>query len=230
MGLKSVFQRFMRRKKKENHDVKLETPRLILREIEASDAPRILDITKTPGFEYYCFDGTQEKVDDYMKKCADHRLPDGDDGRRTYIMLAITRKDTGEMIGGISLENKNFYDDLNYEINFFVDPKHQSQGFAREASINLMRYAFEDFGLKGINVTIEPDNKNSLATAKSEGYRVVGDVDIKTPCYGVRKHLILMLDKQGYYEQRKKDKKPFLLPRHGKKGGQVPKLRWPKKG
>lgn len=216
MGLKNLFQRLAKRGQKSGTDVKLVTPRMVIREIEPSDAARILEISKTPGFEYYCFDGTQEKVDDYLKKCAEHRQPDGSDGKRTYIMLAMTLKDTGEFIGGVSLENKHFYGDLNYEVNFFVDPKHQNRGYGREAAVNIMRYAFEDFGLKGINVTIEPDNKSSLAVAHGEGYKEVGDVDIKTPCYGVRKHLVLMLDRETFWAQRNKDKKPMLLPEKAK--------------
>ena len=55
------------------YPVTIETPRLILREIDPADAPAILAITQKPGFHYYCFDGTQNTVDAFIQSAIDTR-------------------------------------------------------------------------------------------------------------------------------------------------------------
>ena len=204
MGLKSSFPAGA-------GDIRIETPRLILREIELSDRKKLLEITNTPGFSHYCFDGTEEKVDDFLTKCLINRKLSPKASKRDYIMLAITDKATGEFMGCASMERKTFVPGANYEVNFFVDVRKQSKGYGREAIVNLMDYAFVNMRQKAINVTIEPDNKNSLATVLTQGYKDTGEViEIDTPCFGVRKFKILLLDKATYDASRKLSEKLFL--------------------
>ena len=194
-----------------SHDLTIETPRLILREIELSDKKKLLEITNVPGFEHYCFDGSEEKVDDFLKKCLVNRKPNPKTGKRDYFMLAITDKETGEFLGCTSLEHKSFVKGADYEVNFFVDQRKQSKGYGREAIVNLMDYAFVQMKQKALNVTIEPDNKNSLATALTQGYKDTGSVvEIDTPCFGVRKFMVLLLDRATYDSFRKLSDRLFL--------------------
>lgn len=230
MGIKSFFKSLTTKKVRPGAgEITIETPRLILREIEASDAKKILEISNVPGFSHYCFDGSKEKVDAFLKKCLDGRKPDPQIGLRAYIMLAITDKVSGEFIGCVSLEHKSFVKDVDYEVNFFVDSRVQNKGFGREAAVNIMNYAFSEMKLPAINVTIEPDNVPSLRVAYTEGYVDTGkEVDIKTPCFGTRKFKVLLLDKDVFLEQRKKDNRPMLLPKPvNDNGKKCKKLRKP---
>jgi len=195
-----------------NDNTRIETPRTILREFDpVGDKKRLIEITNSPGFEYYCFDGSEEKVDTYMEKCTSTRQVDPETGVRTHYMMAITDRQTGDLIGGVSLEHKSFVDQVMYEVNFFVDTKYQNKGLGREAVVNMMHYGFDTLGLPHINVTIEPTNGPSLAVAHREGYREVGEVMIHTPCYGDRLHLVLLLDKDTFYSNRAQDRTPLIL-------------------
>lgn len=203
MSLKSAFPGG-------SHDIRIETPRLILREIELGDRKKLLEITNVPGFSHYCFDGSEEKVDDFLTKCLTNRKPNPKTSKRDYIMLAITDRVTGEFLGCTSLEQKTFIKGCDYEINFFVDVRKQSKGYGREGLMNLTDYAFDKMKQKALNVTIEPDNKNSLAVAYTQGYKAAGSVDIDTPCFGTRKYTVLRLDRKTYIESRKAYEKLFL--------------------
>ena len=217
MGLRNLFQRFVGRHPKQGAgDITMETPRLILREIELTDKQKLLEITNVPGFSHYCFDGSEEKVDAFLKKCLDSRQPNPATGLRDYMMLAIADKTTGEFVGCVSLEHKSFVKDIDYELNFFVDLRCQNKGYGREAAVNIMDFAFNEMKVPAINVTIEPANGPSLRVAYTEGYKDTGvEVSIDTPCFGTRAFKVLLLDKSAFDEQRKHDKKPMLLPKDG---------------
>lgn len=198
-------------KQPEFQPVLLETPRLFVRELELTDADRIHEITSAPGFKYYCFDGTREKVDAFLQDAFDTRKPDAD-GRRPEYLMGVVTKDTNEFVGHVSLQRVNYVPGYEYDVNFFIDQTVQNKGYGREAIVNLMRYAIEELGLPGFTVTIHPKNGPSLNVAESEGYQRIGETKIKTVA-GEEPRVILRLTKEEFYEQRKKDKKPiFLVP------------------
>lgn len=198
-------------KKEEFKPVTLETPRLIVRELEMSDAERIYQMTSAPGFKYYCFDGTREKVMDFLGDAFATRKNTAD-GKRPEYLLGVEVKDTKEFVGHVSLQRVNYVAGYEYDVNFFIDQNVQNKGYGREAIVNLMRFALEDLGLPGFTVTIHPNNGPSLSVAESEGYQRIGETQIKT-VFGEEPRVILRLTKEEFYEQRKKDKKPiFLVP------------------
>lgn len=192
-------------------DVRIETPRMILREIDpVKDRERVKEIQSRKGFHYYMFDGTDESVDNFLKKCEDSRAINPETGERDYYMLAIELKDTGEFVGSVSLEHKSFTGIAHYETNFFVDPAFQNKAYGQEAIVGITHFAFEDLQLPYVNVTIEPDNKPSMAVAAHQGYREVGRVDIDLPFDGPTEHAILILDAVTFYDKRKDDRFPML--------------------
>ncbi len=194
----------------EAYHVQIETPRLILREHTAADADGIHAMTNKPGFFYYCFDGTREKVDAFLAEADRTKKPNPETGLRDNHMLAITLKDTGEMIGHVCLQRVEYVDGLNFEVNFFVDPAYQSKGYGQEAIINMMHYGFQELGLYAYTVTIHPNNGPSQKVAKISGYQKIADISIDT-VRGREPRDLFILTKQMFYEMRKNDKRPLLL-------------------
>jgi RimJ/RimL family protein N-acetyltransferase len=226
--IKQLFNEKAPRSQKQ-YPVTIETPRLILRELEAADARRLLEITSTPGFKYYCFDGTQEKVADFLKDSVRSRATAAD-GNREEVMLAITLKDTGKLIGHVSLQRTSYLAGYPFDANFFVDPAYQSKGYGREAIINMKKYGYDEMGLSGYNITVHPDNKNSLAVFVSEGYKIVGQTTIKTVA-GDEPRVLLLQTKDEFYARRKLDKRPLLLDNTKKAANEnTPKPKGPKQG
>ncbi len=67
------------------------------------------------------------------------------------------------------------------EFGFTVFPTFRRQGYAREASVALMRWARQTQGVRGFAMTIRPDNHPSQALAAQLGFVRIGshidDVD-----------------------------------------------------
>ncbi|MFH1158627.1 MAG: GNAT family N-acetyltransferase [Pseudomonadota bacterium] len=189
--------------------VTIETPRLILRELELSDFQRLLDMTTKPGFRYYCFDGSPEKVTDFLQAAFKKRAP-AQDGKREEFLLGVVRKDTGELIGHVALHRAAYVEGYDFETGYFIDPDHQNKGYGREALINMRKFGYEELGLPGYTSTIHPDNKPSLYVALSEGYKKIGDTTLKT-VFGPEPRVLLKQDKKEFYARRLLDKRPLLL-------------------
>ena len=207
-----LFNRLVGKNRTQTEAIHIETPRLVLREHKPEDLGRILEMTSKPGFYYYCFDGTKEKVDAFLKKSIDSRLPDPHTKKREDVMLAIEIKGTGELVGHVSIEKMFYLGNKAYEINFFVDPACQNKGYGREAAVNLMRFGLEDLEMPGYTVTAHPENGASKHVIYTEGYVKIGDTTMETT-NGVEPREVFLLTKDAFYKVREKDKKPMLLPR-----------------
>lgn len=202
------------------YPVTIETPRLILREIEKSDAAAILTITQKPGFHYYCFDGTQGTVDAFIQSAIDTRKTAAD-GKREEILLAVTLKDTGELIGHVALQRVKHIAGYDFDANFFIDPDKQNKGYGREALVNMKDYGYQQLGQKGYTITVHPDNHASQHVFLSEGYKLAGETHINT-VNGTEPRLLLIQTKDEFYKQRTLDKRPLLLPKAANENTPVP--------
>jgi RimJ/RimL family protein N-acetyltransferase len=190
--------------------IRMETPRLIMREHTPADAEKLHAMTSKPGFKYYCFDGSREKVDAFLKESVRTQKPDPQSGMRDNHMLALEDKTTGVLVGHVCLERVHYHKGLNYEINFFVDPAHQNKGYGREAAVNMMHYGFNDLGLYAYTVTIHPQNGPSRHVAMTEGYQKIADISIDT-VHGEEPRDLYVLTKDVFYALRQKDKRPMIL-------------------
>ncbi len=193
-----------------NNLILIETPRLLLREIIAEDIKAVQAITSMPGFVYYCFDGTPEKAQAFIDEALRTRKPNPQTNLRDNHMLAVISKETGEFVGHVCLERVHYVKGMNYEVNFFTDPRHQSKGYGREAIVNMMHYGFQKLNLQGYTVTIHPENTKSLNVGYTEGYKKIDEIKMKT-VRGEEPRLLLMLSRNDFYEKRKQDKRPMLL-------------------
>lgn len=208
--IKDLFNKVTGRQPK-NKPVYIETPRLIIREIKKEDTDKIFQMTTAPGFYYCYFDGTKESVTKFVDRALETQNP-AKGQKRTEYLLTVVEKSTGDVIGHVSLESEKLVETYTHSVNFFMDPQIQNKGYGKEAAINIMRYAIEDLGMPGFSVTIHPDNKPSLAVGYSQGYKEVGRTTLQTT-RGVEPRIVLVLQKETFYEQRKHDKVPYLLPK-----------------
>ncbi len=191
--------------------VTIETPRLILREHEPSDAKRILEISRTPGFFYYCFDGTPEKVEEFLKEAERTQKPDPKTGMRENHMMAVIVKDTGELIGHACIQRVDYVEGVDYEPNYFIDPAHQGAGYGPEALCNMIDFAFRELGQTALTSTQHPDNTKAIALAERHyGFKNIGEVEIDT-VVGKQPRLLSMTTAEDFYAIRANDKRPMFL-------------------
>ena len=190
-------------------DVRIETPRLLLREFKSNDAQKLHEIINAPGFSYYCFDGSLSSVERFLQDAKDTKKPMPDGTRKEY-MLAVVLKETGDLIGHVALQRVDHVKGFEFDANFFIDPAHQSKGYGRECLINIKNFGYDKLGHPGYTITVHPDNSPSLKVFLSEGYSIIGQTTIDT-INGKEPRLLLFQDKAGFYARRKLDKNPLLL-------------------
>ena len=88
----------------------------------------------------------------------------------TWLGLAITLRETGRLIGDIGLRfpEKETY---QVELGIGLDPAYHGQGFASEAMLALIQYAFEVLGKHRVFASIDPGNGASIALVERVGMR-----------------------------------------------------------
>lgn len=97
-----------------------------------------------------------------------------------WLLRAIVIRKTRTMCGRIGFHSKPGPDDLQdiaadgVEIGYATGERFRRQGYAKEAAITLMRWAFENHQQRCFILSIAPDNKASLAMARSMGFREIG--------------------------------------------------------
>lgn len=120
----------------------IETDRLRLRLCVPEDIDALYDIRSRADVNRYLYSAAmsreevQAKLDERISKYS--RLVEPGDS----LLLAVERKDTGEMIGDVSF-NWLPGEHQQVEIGYVLHPGHHGQGFATEAARPLLRVAFE---------------------------------------------------------------------------------------
>jgi RimJ/RimL family protein N-acetyltransferase len=199
-----------------SNPVHIETPRLILRETLASDIDAFRDITTRPGFYYYCFDGSEEKLQSFMDVCKDTQTPNPKTGLRDMFMLAVTLKDTGEVIGHSSLLRITEYTlpvaGIDYEAAYFIDSNHGGKAYGQEALLNTMHYGFSELGLPALGSMQELSNAQAIAIAsKVLGFKKVGEC-IGQTVKGPQPHQVCIVTPDDFYALRQQDKRVYISP------------------
>ena len=97
-----------------------------------------------------------------------------------WLLRAMVRRGTGVMVGYIGFhaapdaEYLRPYVPGGVEMGFTVFPAFRRQGFAREASTALIRWAMDTRGVTSFALTIRPDNRPSQALAAQLGFVRIG--------------------------------------------------------
>ena len=97
-----------------------------------------------------------------------------------WLLRAIVINETRTMCGRIGFHSQPGPEDLcdiapdGVELGYAIGERFRRQGFAKEAALTLMRWAFETHDQRAFVLSIAPDNVASLAMARSLGFREVG--------------------------------------------------------
>lgn len=113
-----------------------------------------------------------------------------------WFMRAIVVRESGLMCGRIGFHSKPGPDDLadvapeGVELGYEIDSHFRRRGYAKEAAIALMKWAFDRHKQKIFVLSISPTNTASLAIASSLGFQQHGshdDVEDGLELYFVRR-------------------------------------------
>lgn len=148
----------------------IETERLVLRTHVPEDIDALYEIRSRPDVNTYLYSSAmsraevQAKLDERIAKYSKLTEP-GDS-----LLLAIVRKDSGTLIGDVSL-NWLPGEHQQVEIGYVLHPDHYGLGFATEASRPLLRIAFENLKAHRVRGRLDARNTASARVLEKLGMR-----------------------------------------------------------
>jgi len=133
----------------------METTRLILREYTQDDLESIHQYSGDPEVLRYMLWGPNSRNDtlEFIEMCINEST---EKPRRIY-NFAIQLKETGELIGGISL---SLHHDEG-EIGWILNKRFWRQSYGTEAAQAMIRFGFESLNLNTITATCDAENTGS---------------------------------------------------------------------
>lgn len=138
----------------------LKTERLTLKRLEASDSSFILRLVNTNGWLKFIGDRNVKNEEEALKYI--HKI--NGDGNITY--WVATLKDTTK-IGIITLIKRDYLE--YYDIGFAFLPSYHNNGYAYEASKELLHYLEESTDFQTILATTVPQNISSIKLIEKLG-------------------------------------------------------------
>lgn len=143
--------------------VKLETDRLILREMDVEDAADLYEMDADPEVYKYTGDIVPESVAHTTERIS--KYPDYKKygyGRWTTVL-----KETGEIIGWCGLK---YLDDINEtDLGYRWKPKHWGNGYATEASLACLEFGFKELELEQVVAQAYKENVASIKVMEKIG-------------------------------------------------------------
>ncbi|MCY7402142.1 MAG: GNAT family N-acetyltransferase [Nocardioides sp.] len=145
----------------------LRTERLELRPFVLADADAFVEAWTSEEWTGLLLSRTQNRseVVEMVRRCADP-------GDRKFIALAVTR--AGEVVGEamLRLQGTGLSEG---EIGWTVLAQHAGRGYATEAAREMLRLAFEHYGLRRVVANLDARNDRSRALCERLGMRLESD-------------------------------------------------------
>ncbi|SFM33158.1 GNAT family N-acetyltransferase [Methanolobus profundi] len=110
------------------------------------------------------------------------------DGEEPLFAMAISRKDTGKVIGSCGFSKLEFSPDT--QIYYALEPEYQGNGYATEAVMKMLEYMILVLDIERISIYCSQENTASINLAKRVG-----------------------MEHHGTFEMNGKDAEYFLLTR-----------------
>jgi ribosomal-protein-alanine N-acetyltransferase len=151
--------------------MKLETERLILRDLVKDDWQRVLEYQSDPLYLRY-YEWT-ERTPEAVQKFVGWLLDNEKQTPRIKFQLAVTLKSNNLLIGncGIRMDDaKSRQADIGYEL----DPKYWNHGYATEAAQAIVDFGFSHFDLHRVWSWCVADNLGSARVLEKLGMRLEG--------------------------------------------------------
>jgi ribosomal-protein-alanine N-acetyltransferase len=142
----------------------LETSRLRLREFVPQDADALAQVLSDPvAMQWYPAPFDRKGVEEWIERNRNRYRAEG------FGLWAMLLRDTDEVIGdcGCFLRDVDGRDDI--EIGYHVRRDLWGCGYATEAALACMEYAFTKIGMDRVISLIRPENVQSIRVAEKNG-------------------------------------------------------------
>ena len=151
--------------------MRLETPRLILREYTEDDTPAVLAYQRDPRYlRYYPWEQrTLEDTQRFVRTFIDWQS----ESPRRRFQLAVLLRESGALIGSCGVRRKPD-DDTEADIGFELSPEQWGRGYATEAATAMMDFAFGELGLRRLSSWCIAENAASARVLEKIGMSLEG--------------------------------------------------------
>lgn len=146
--------------------MRLETPRLLLREYTEDDCDAVLAYQSDSRYlHYYPWDErTLEDVRRFVRTFIGWQS----ESPRRRFQLAMLLRESGTLIGSCGVRRKPD-DDGEADIGFELSPEHWGLGYATEAATAMAAFAFRDLGLRRLSSWCIAENAASARVLEKLG-------------------------------------------------------------
>jgi ribosomal-protein-alanine N-acetyltransferase len=148
--------------------LKIETSRLIIRNLKASDVDDFHlyrsnpEITKYQSFEPMTRERTVDFIDSQKEKLF------GNPGE--WVQYGLENKQTGKIVGDCAVK-LDADDPRIAEIGITISHLEQQKGYAKETMLGLLKFLFEEKQIHRVVETVDAENTGSINLLKSVGFR-----------------------------------------------------------
>lgn len=154
-----------------DHDLEpIVTERLVLRRSHADDAPTISAYRSDPevhryqGWERTDHEGVREEIESMAS-----RAP-GEPGG--WVQFSVEERETGRLVGDVGMSPAEDEPGV-IKVGYTMDPAFQGRGYATEAVVALIAYAFDALGADVVRAYASAANLPSIRVAEKAGMRLV---------------------------------------------------------
>lgn len=164
--------------------MKLETDRLILREMTPADFDALYAVLADSDImQHYPYTFDENRVRNWIARNIERYRMDG------FGLWAVVLKETGEMIGDCGITLQNIHGEMLPEIGYHIRKDHQRKGYASEAAAACMRHAFQELNMPRVYSYMKYTNAASYGVALKNGMHFVEEYDdpinTKTRVYAI---------------------------------------------
>ena len=147
----------------------VETDRLLLRQFVLEDAKELHRVCNEPYILKWMpdWEGTVEQREEWIGWV--QKQYDLATKETACVMLAVTLKDNGEIIGMVGIGNKEEVDN-EIEMAYFVSETHSNKGYISEAAKAMAQWVFDSLGLDYLMAIVEIDNFASQRVVEKCGF------------------------------------------------------------
>jgi RimJ/RimL family protein N-acetyltransferase len=145
----------------------LETERLVLRHVEATDAEFILRLLNEPSFIQNIGDRGVRNTDDAVGYIENG--PRASYERFGFGLFLVELKGSGKALGICGLLKRDALDDP--DIGFAFLPEFWSKGYAYEAAVGTITWADNTFGIQQLAAITSPNNEKSIRLLEKLGFK-----------------------------------------------------------
>lgn len=153
----------------------LETPRLILRRLDFSDAPFLVGLLNQPSFLENIGDRGVRNVDDAHRYLREGPMAMYE--RYGFGLWHVARRSDGASIGMCGLLRRDILPDV--DVGYAYLPEFWGQGFAIEAAEATLRHASRRFHLSRVIGVVSEGNTASIRVLEKLGMRFERTVSMK---------------------------------------------------